>query len=347
MYKNGGQIMAGTIQEIADLAGVSRGTVDRALNNRGRINQEVADRILQIAEEIGYAPRQKKKGKTIAAPKIGVVTQLANASFMVRIREGLEDAHKELMGRGIELFIEDCMTVSEEEQLAALTRLEEQHIAGVAIMPVESEKVRQKLNEMTENGIASVTFNTDIVGTKRSCFVGLDNRKSGRTAAGLMGILTGGTGKILAITGYFGNSVNSMRLDGFVEEIKKSCPHLDLVGVHSGFDKKEEVEKIVTQTLEVYPDLSGIVIFSSGQEGVINALRKKGPDNRPAVIIYDLTANNSKALEEGMADFLIDQNGYTQGYRALMNLADIVQRGQEPDREYFYTDIIIKNKYNI
>ena len=37
--------MAGTIQQIAELAGVSRGTVDRALNNRGRINPEVAKRI--------------------------------------------------------------------------------------------------------------------------------------------------------------------------------------------------------------------------------------------------------------------------------------------------------------
>ena len=35
--------MAVTMQQIADLAGVSRGTVDRALNNRGRIRQEVAE----------------------------------------------------------------------------------------------------------------------------------------------------------------------------------------------------------------------------------------------------------------------------------------------------------------
>ena len=45
--------MAVTIQQIAEAAGVSRGTVDRALNNRGRINPEVADRIKQIAEEMG------------------------------------------------------------------------------------------------------------------------------------------------------------------------------------------------------------------------------------------------------------------------------------------------------
>ena len=37
--------MAVTIQQIAALAGVSRGTVDRALNHRGRIAPEVAERI--------------------------------------------------------------------------------------------------------------------------------------------------------------------------------------------------------------------------------------------------------------------------------------------------------------
>ena len=42
--------MAGTIKEIAEKAGVSRGTVDRALNHRGRVNAEVAERIFEIAK---------------------------------------------------------------------------------------------------------------------------------------------------------------------------------------------------------------------------------------------------------------------------------------------------------
>lgn len=37
--------MAVTIQQIAEQAGVSRGTVDRALNHRGRINPEVAENL--------------------------------------------------------------------------------------------------------------------------------------------------------------------------------------------------------------------------------------------------------------------------------------------------------------
>lgn len=37
--------MSVTMQQIADLAGVSRGTVDRALNNRGRIRPEMAEKL--------------------------------------------------------------------------------------------------------------------------------------------------------------------------------------------------------------------------------------------------------------------------------------------------------------
>ena len=56
---------------------------------------------------------------------------------------------------------------------------------------------------MTEqNDLPIITFNSDIVGTNRVCYVGLDNKRSGMTAAGLMGMLTRGTGKVLVITGF-------------------------------------------------------------------------------------------------------------------------------------------------
>ena len=48
-----------TIQKVADLAGVSRGTVDRVLNNRPHVNEDVRERVLCAIREIGYiSPRE-------------------------------------------------------------------------------------------------------------------------------------------------------------------------------------------------------------------------------------------------------------------------------------------------
>ena len=55
--------MGVTLQQIAEAAGVSRGTVDRALNNRGRINPEVAEMVKKTAEEMGYVHKSRKRQK--------------------------------------------------------------------------------------------------------------------------------------------------------------------------------------------------------------------------------------------------------------------------------------------
>ena len=44
---------------------------------------------------------------------------------------------------------------------------------------------------------------------------------------------------------------------------------------------------------------------------------------------------------------LLHQNGYVQGYEPPRILADILTKGQEPEREYLFTDIKIKTKYNL
>ena len=54
-----------TIKQIAELAGVSRGTVDRVLNNRGSVNANTAARVREIAEKLNYKPN--KAGLMLAA----------------------------------------------------------------------------------------------------------------------------------------------------------------------------------------------------------------------------------------------------------------------------------------
>lgn len=340
--------MAVTIQQITERAGVSRGTVDRALNHRGRVNPDVAERIQALADEMGYLPKERKNKKASQKMKLGIVTQLAHSSFMLEINRGILQAKTELAERGIELLVQEGVSVDEKEQLCAIDTLMEQGIQGLAIMPVDCERIREKLNCLMETKhIPVVTFNSDIVGTKRSCFVGMDNRKSGRTAAGLMGMLTGGCGKVLVITGFFSNYVNNTRVDGFVKELKEAYPALELVGVQGSFDNAEEVEKIITNTMLSVPGINGIFIVSGGQEGIERAFQALQLERRPYTILYDLTPENRNALKTGVADFLIDQGGYVQGYEPPFILANILLKNQYPENKLCYTEINIKTKYNL
>jgi LacI family transcriptional regulator len=335
-----------TIKEIAEMAGVSRGTVDRALNQRGRINQEVADRILRIAEEHGYKSNRnkKKQGKIL---KIGVVTQLDASSFMIQVHKGIKDAGKELKERGVEVLVRGCDLVDIDKQLKAIDDLMDIGIDGLAIMPIDADEIRLKINKLADSGIPIITFNTDIVGTKRICFVGLDNKKSGHTASGLMGMMSQGRGKILIITGYFSNSASGLRVDGFIEEMKRSYPKMELLGVQSSFDDEKEVERIIENTLSTVPDITGIFVASGGQNGVKKAFDKMNQKQRPYVIIYDKTPENIQALKRGEVDFLIDQEGYKQGYLPPVMLSEVLIKENRSINEYEYTNINILTKYNI
>lgn len=339
--------MSVTIQQIAEAAGVSRGTVDRALNHRGRISPEVESRIQQIAEQLGYEHKARKKsGKK--KWKIGVVTQLAKSSFMLEINRGIQTAKKELADRGIELLIEERESVDKEEQLDAMECLARQGIHALAIMPIECDEVRDRLNGLiTEKKMPVVTFNSDIVGTKRLCFVGMDNHRSGRAAAGLLGMLTGGSGKILIITGHFNSALNNQRVDGFVKEIKQICPGLEIAGVQGSFNDAEEVERIIENSFANIAGINGIFVVSGGQEGIGRAFEKLACKKRPFVVIYDQTPRNEKMIQEGTVDFLIDQNGFEQGYRPAFVLADYLLKKQQPEKEFMYTDIAIKTRYNL
>ena len=90
--------MGVTLQQIAEAAGVSRGTVDRALNDRGRIKPEVAEKIKKIAEEMGYQPNRAGRALAMAkqSVRIGVILQSADTPFMKKVLNGIEDAKAEV-----------------------------------------------------------------------------------------------------------------------------------------------------------------------------------------------------------------------------------------------------------
>ena len=83
-----------TIRDVARLAEVHPGTVSRALNEQTRalVNEETAERVLRVAEELGYQPNPIARGlKTNRSYTVGVlIPDLTNPLFPPIMR-GIED----------------------------------------------------------------------------------------------------------------------------------------------------------------------------------------------------------------------------------------------------------------
>lgn len=341
--------MAVTLQQIAKEAGVSRGTVDRALNNRGRINAEVADRIRKIADEMGYQPN--RAGRALAMSRrsitIGVVIQAADTPFMEKVIEGAEDARAEVERLGADVMIRKIDDFDAGKAVEAMHELRAAGCNGIAVVPVDDERLKETVDEFAGENIPVITFNSDIEGSGRLCFVGQDTFQSGRVAAGLMADILPGGGKVLVISGYPTSYGHKNRTKGFLQEFGLLREDVGILDVQYDFDDDRMAEMITQGMLKEYEDLTGIYLAASGVYGVCKALEEQGMEGKVKVISNDLTSQNVRYLEEGKIRFLIGQDGYRQGYEPVMILFEKIFDGKEPEKEFAYTEIVIKTKYNL
>lgn len=342
--------MGVTIRQIAQKAGVSRGTVDRALNNRGRIKPEVAQRIKQIADEMGYRPNQL--GRALSMSKnniiIGVIVQAAETPFMKVVLGGLEGAKEEVENLGGTVLLRKIPHISTKEVVDAMEEMRKKGVSAIALMPIEEEEIRKKMNQLIEEfDIPIVTFNSDIEHTKRLCFVGQNAFQCGKVVAGLMGEIIGGEGKAAIISGYHSNTSQSNRVVGFEEELRLRYPDIQVIGPKYCYEDNHTAEQLTEKLLEEHSDLKAIYITSHGEEGVGDVLKRRGKDQTIKLIANDFMGKNYEMLEEGTINLLIGQNAYVQGYEPVMILYRLMFNGEKPEREHIYTEIIIKTRYNI
>ncbi|WP_174734398.1 LacI family DNA-binding transcriptional regulator [Mesobacillus harenae] len=81
-----------TIKEIAEMAGVSRTTVSRVLNDSGYVSDEARKRVVKVIEETGYIPSQQAKSlRTKKTKVIGVVIPKLGTETSGRLVNGMNE----------------------------------------------------------------------------------------------------------------------------------------------------------------------------------------------------------------------------------------------------------------
>ena len=340
--------MAVTLAEIAALAGVSRGTVDRALNDRGRVDPKVAARVRRIAAERGYRPN--RAGRMLARAKnpirIGVIVQSVETMFMHTVFEEIERASAHFTTTGAEVLVRPLEGVDAQQQLDVIDELLDAGVQGIALSPAEDERVRARIQELSER-MPVVTFNSDLPDSGRLCYVGVDNFACGRMSAGLMDLLLAGQGEVLLVAGQENNWSHQQRVDGFQAEAAASFPGLSLLPPQTCGDDQQLAHDIVCRAVQEHPSLRGVYVSVNGQLGACDALRELGLQGKVHLICHDLIPANTENVRRGLIDFLIDQDAALQGARPIELLMDYLLAGEKPETDRILACIDIRNRYNV
>lgn len=337
-----------TIKEIAALAGVSRGTVDRVLNHRGSVNPETAERIEQIAKELDYKPNVA--GLVLAAQKrrlkLGVILFSPENPFYVDVLAGVNDKAEELAGYNCTVIVKQISS-GVEEQLQAIDELLEEEINGLALAPYNDDRIRARINELFDQGIPVVTLNTDIENSKRIAYVGSHYTRSGSTAAGLMHLMTHGDIHIGIVTGSSNILCHTERIAGFTETLKpyRSNMHItEIIEVHD--DEIESYEK-TTRLLTEHPEINALYFAAGGVYGGCRSVKNLKRLDNMCIIAYDLVPTTRELMKKGTIAAVICQQPKIQGSKPLSLLFTYLTTGELPEKEENYVAVDIRIRENI
>lgn len=324
-----------TIQMVADLAGVSRGTVDRVLNNRAHVRQDVRERVLDAIRDTGYvSPRESYQMQMEAALqpiKLGVLMPNWGNQFLVEVTQGIRQAQVELADSHVQVVSRKCKTDLAQEAVTLLEELRQEGASGLAICTLNDPTIEQRVSELTDEGIPCITFNSDLPGSRRLCFVGQDIRKAGRVAAGLMSKCVTQADTILATVGNLKFDGHRQRLDGFRDRMLELGFSEEHLVVQETFNDYETTIRIVRNAIDQYPDLKGVYMANHNVPACAAAIESAGKKGQIHVICHDINASIRQLLLDGSVDFTIPQNFMQQGYAPLMLLRDLVRKKNQVD----------------
>lgn len=298
------------ISDIARLAGVSEATVDRVLHGRPNVRPATAERVLSAAAECRYLSEQALA--RLARPnrlRLSVLLPGSANPFLRRMNEDLRRwAQVRDRGARIHSFLLPSMDV--DTLCGSLRRLGRKSDA-ISFFGVDHPDVRDEIDALVSQGKQVMTLISDITGSRRNAFIGIDNLAAGRTAAFLLAATAPpkGTLAIIAATRHYRAHVE--RELGFQELIQRDHPHLAFAGTIEGQDDPQINMRMTLSLLERFPDLCGIYNVGGSSEGIGMALRRTGKAGRIKLIGHGYGLDTRKMLEDGLMMAVLTQRTQT------------------------------------
>lgn len=309
----------GTIADIAKAAGVSTATVDRALNGRAGVSAANRQRVLRAARDLGYLPSEGMVLLPARPAHLRFLIPFGQNAFMRDVTASIREFAASLP------LVASCEVVTldgigPDALIPALEGVPLQ-TEGVGVITTDHPASRAAINRLCAAGVRVVTIASDVMGTGRAAYVGVDNRVAGRTAARIMGMLAGGrAGAVAFFLGSAAFHGHREREAGFRALMGERYPGLRLLpAVETGEDSGRS-RASMAGLLRQHADLAGVYCVGAGRTGIVQAIRDHGQGRRPFAVMHDLTDNARGWLEGDLIDAVIDQNARLVGEQAVIRL---------------------------
>ncbi|BBJ38418.1 DNA-binding protein [Streptomyces antimycoticus] len=284
------------IREIARQAGLSEATVDRVLNNRGGVRESTTREVHQAIKDLDRQRTQVRiGGRTFM---IDIVMQ-APERFSLAVRAALEAELPALRPAVMRSRFHFRETGPVEELIATLDRVAERGGSqGVVLKAPDVPEITAAVGCLAAVGIPVVTLVTDLPGSARRSYVGIDNRAAGATAAYLLGQWLGDRpGNVLTTIsrGFFrGEEEREM---GFRSALRNAHPGRTLVEVTDSDGLDATQRELVLRALRHDPEIRAVYSIGGGNTATIHAFEELGRAYE-VFIAHDLDHDNTRLLRE-------------------------------------------------
>ncbi|WP_373517040.1 substrate-binding domain-containing protein [Pricia sp.] len=335
-----------TIKEIAKLANVSIGTVDRVIHKRGDVSKNTTERIQKIMGEIDYEPNTFARNLALNKNfQIAVLLpEHGKEEYWSTPMKGARKAAKDMNSLGLKINYYSYDQYRKESFFSAGRRALKDKNDALVLARVLYEETEIFLKECAKADVPFVLIGTTVDSMNAVSNIGQDSFQSGRLAAELLsfGYTAPSSFLVLNLTKAENPNYNvKHRIEGFHSYFKgrEDIAHtIDILTIAQ--EDKNLLKKIKAELTT--SDLNGIFVPNSRSYMLAQALSDK---RNIRIVGYDLLDKNKAFMQNGKIDFLINQRSDEQAYQGIECLYRYLVMNQVPPKIISLPlDIVTKEK---
>lgn len=338
------------IKDIAARAGISPGTVDRVIHNRGEVAEETRKQVMAIIEEMGYTPNLL--AKSLASKKLYKIAVLlpfvdSDNPYWEKPQFGIKTAAEEIKDFNTKVTIQTFDLNSEESFIKAFKQILKEEPEGFIFTPAFYKASHEIIETCEEREIPYIFIDTRLAGCDDLAYFGQNAEQSGFIAAKLFHHSLTDNSEVLILkplnrTG--NNYHDEQRKNGFLSfcESRLNTKKIETYSLDVNFNSREELNKGIEDHLNTRKTIKGIFVPNSRAHKVAQFLSYH---NRKDIMLigYDLIRENLDFLESDTINFLLGQKPEEQGYKSLLAMFNHLMLGKTIDKtNYSPIDIILK-----